>query len=322
MLVFVTTPHHAYTIRALAEDRTTPGMPEIRPMPYDVFWRAEALPHAAYILTDIERLTPHERRITAEIRRQVLAAGLPCLNDPLLVLDRYTLLLRLHRLGMNPFRAWRASEDPEPARFPVFLRVEADHARPIGRMIRDQAALEAAIAALPSAGFCPAGVIVVEFCAEPIAPGVWRKYGTWRIGAAISTDHAVIEDNWCVKYGTAGLASEEMFRREYEEVAANIHAEALRPAFEVAGIEWGRADHATVGGQEVIYEINTNPTVYGLSPQRLPVRDETLRLSRHRMAEALAVLDPGPGRALPIEPGQLLAQWRRRSPNAALSFRP
>jgi hypothetical protein len=322
MIVFVTLPHHRYTVAALAGDRATAAMPRIESMTLGAFLRATSLPAATYILCDAERMTAHERRLAGEMRALVLGAGLPCLNDPLAVPTRHGLLLRLHAAGLNPFRAWRAEDLPRPARFPVFLRADGEHGHPIGGLIADQPALEAAIAGLPAQGHAAAGVLVVEFCAEPLAPGRWRKFGTFGIGAALSVDHAVIEDGWCVKYGTAGLSDEAMIEEEYRLVEANHYAAALRPAFALAGIEWGRADHATVGGREVVYEINTNPHVAALGPQRFPRREDTLRLARARMARLLADLDSAEGEPVPVLPGPLVAEWREKSKGAAFPWRP
>ncbi len=322
MIVFVTLPHHRYTVAALAADRATPGMPRIDSMALGVFLRAASLPRATYVFCDAERMSPHERRLAAEMRGLLLAAGMRCLNDPLRVPTRHGLLLRLHEAGINPFRAWRAEDAPRPARFPVFLRADAEHGHPIGGLIADQAALDAAIAALPGQGHAAAGVLVVEFCAEPYAPGAWRKFGSFRIGGACSTDHAVIEDGWCVKHGTNGLATDAMIEDEYREVAENRLAAAVAPAFDVAGIEWGRADHATVAGREVVYEINTNPHVAALRPQQFPRREETLRLARARMARLLAAIDGAEGEPIPVAAGPLVAEWREKSKGAGFPWRP
>ncbi|MGG5817471.1 hypothetical protein [Falsiroseomonas sp. HW251] len=319
MIVFVTFPNHVGTIAAIAED---PAMPRIEAMPLGRFLRANRLPRATYVLCDIERLSAHERRLVAAVRAVLVAAGLRCLNDPLRVPTRHGLLLALHRAGINPFRAWRAEDQPRPGRFPVFLRADAEHGRPLGGLIGDQAALDAAIAGLPAAGHAPAGVLVVEFCAEPLAEGTWRKLGTFRIGENYSTDHSVIEDNWCVKYGTLGLSTESMAEAEYQDVATNRFAAAVKPAFEIAGIEWGRADHATVGGREVVYEINTNPHVDAIRPQRLKRREETLRLARARMADQLRAIDTAEGEAVTIPPGRLVAEWRARSGRGGFAYRP
>jgi hypothetical protein len=322
MIVFVTLPHHRYTVAALAADRATPGMPRNESMALGVFLRAASLPRATYVFCDTERMTPHERRMMGEMHALLRGAGMRCLNDPLRVPTRHGLLLRLHQAGINPFRAWRAEEAPRPARFPVFLRADAEHGHPIGGLIADQAALDAAIAALPGQGHAPAGVLVVEFCAEPYAPGAWRKFGSFAIGGAISTDHAVIEDQWCVKYGTLGLSTEEMAEEEYRLVDSNAYEDALRPVFALAGIEWGRADHATVGGREVVYEINTNPHVAALGPQRLKRREDTLRLARARMARQLAAIDGQEGDPIRIAPGPLVTAWREKSRGAAFPWRP
>ena len=113
-----------------------------------------------------------------------------------------------------------------------------------------------------------AGLLGVEFCAQPLRPGVWAKFGTFRVGDVLSTDHAVSEDTWCVKHGTEKLATDEVFRWERDHVVQNTYAAVLKTPFDIAGIDFGRADHATVAGREVIYEINTNPYLAPISPQR------------------------------------------------------
>jgi hypothetical protein len=319
-ILFLHAAAHGYTLDAVLHGRD--GMPPIRRMTYDAAFRARRMPRLTTVFTDLERLTAHERLLACELRAGLQAAGMRCLNDPARVPTRHGLLVALARAGINPFRSWRADEFPQPGRFPVFLRVEADHRRPVSELLPDQAALDAALAALPARGLALSGVLVMEYCAEPIAPGVWRKCGTFRIGDALSTDHAVIEDEWCVKYGRVGLATEAMMQQEHDDVAANRFAEPLRAAFDIAGIEWGRADHATVAGQEVVYEINTNPSIGALAPQRLPVRDRTLAISRARMAALLHNIAAGDGRGVPIESGEALREWRRNSRWTRAPYRP
>jgi hypothetical protein len=311
---------HGDTLEALVQARD--GVPPIRRTSYHAAFRARRLPRLTTIFADLERLTPHERLLASELRAALMRHGVRCLNDPARVPSRHGLLFALHEAGLNPFRSWRADESPRPGRFPVFLRIEADHRRPVSPLLPDQAALDSALAALPAAGLAPSGVLVIEYCAEPIAPGLWRKYGTFRIGDSLSTDHAVVEDDWCVKYGRVGLATDEMVREEHEDVVANRWAEALRPAFAIAGIEWGRADHATVGGREVVFEINTNPFVAKLAPQRLPLRDRTLAVARERMARQLHAVADGDGARVVIEHGPALTEWRQNSRWTREPYRP
>jgi hypothetical protein len=90
-----------------------------------------------------------------------------------------------------------------------------------------------------------------------------------------------------------------------------------------ARIEWGRADHATVGGREAVYEINTNPQVMALDPNRLPRRDETMRISRARMIEALGAIDtPEAEEPVRIAADPLVVEWRERSRAAGFAWRP
>ncbi|MCC7272485.1 MAG: hypothetical protein IT561_07445 [Alphaproteobacteria bacterium] len=311
MILFVTTAAHRYAVGCLVDGTFGAALPRCAVVDYESLFRAVTLPTATYIFADIERLQPWELAIAAELYRGLAAQGVRCLNDPARVMARFELLRTLHRRGINPFDAYRADEAPQPRRFPVFLRNEGDHATARTALLRDQGELDAALARLRRSGISPRGLLVMEFAAEPIAPGIWRKFGTFRTADAYSVDHAVIENRWLVKYGTIGLATDPLFRHEQEAVTGNVYAEAVRPAFEVAGIEWGRADHATVAGREVVYEINTNPHIRALSPQTSPIRDETLLRARRRLADHLHAIDAPPGGAIPVELGPQRAGYRR-----------
>ena len=127
-------------------------------------------------------------------------------------------------------------------------------------------------------------------------------HGTFRIGDNLSVDSIAVQDHWRVSDGTRGLATDEMFQAEYDALASNALAEAVRPAFDVAEIEYGRADHATYQGREIVFEINTNPTIGAIEGQRKPIREESLRLSRGRMAEHLHAIDTAATGTLDLSP--------------------
>jgi hypothetical protein len=311
MIVFVTTRGHGYTVKSLTNGTFGPALPPVRVMAWEDIFHARRLPRGTYVFTDMERLSAAELELAARLYGAAVGAGLRCLNDPARVRFRYALLYALHAAGMNPFMVYRAEALPRPARFPVFVRGEAGHGLPLTGLLPDQAALEAHLAALQANGTSLRSLLVIEFCAEPIASGAWRRNGTFRIGPAMHFDHAVIENNWLVKSGTFGLATAEMARAERDAVAANEGAEALRPVFELAGIDYGRADHATVGGRQVVYEINTNPNIYPLAKQRLPERDEAQAIARGRFAALLAAIDTQEGGEVQIVPASPPA-WQRR----------
>jgi len=322
MIVFLTTRHHLYTVESLCNQQFGPALPVVRAIAYESAFIAQAMHRATYIFTDIERLTHWERLLAADLYRALREAGNRCLNDPARVLTRYPLLRALHQAGHNPFTVWRLEDGGANPNFPVFLRHEGDHGRPLTPLLETPEALAAAIAELQQAGQPLAGLLGIEFCATPFAPGIWTKFGTFRIGDVVSTDHAVIEDNWCVKYGIEGLATPEIFQWEHDHVAANRFAAALAPAFDLAAIEYGRADHATVAGREVVYEINTNPHLMPLSPQKSPVRDEMLRIARARYSDALWALDTAARGPVKLQPSGRLAYHRQRSAVIGTPYRP
>jgi hypothetical protein len=312
MLLFITAPGHSYTVKALVERNFGADTPPCQVTTYDAAFYAKRTVQATHIFTDMERLYDWELVLAGDLYRSISDAGLPCLNNPAQVMCRYELLRKLHAAGINPFTVYRADDRPQPARFPVFLRFEADHGVPVSDLLPDQAALDAHLLAMREGGFPLRGMIVVEYASEPIAPGVWQQFGTFRVGDAVLVDHAVSDDNWLVKYGKRGLATDAMFADEKVAVTTNRFAEELRPAFEIAGVEWGRADHAAFNGCQIVYEINTNPEVQALLPQRSPIRDETLRFGRQRMAEQLWRLDFGNGAPLSFSPGEALTGYRSR----------
>ncbi|MCB1502791.1 MAG: hypothetical protein KDK07_23945 [Bauldia sp.] len=301
MIVFLTTRGHEFGVKTLV-DRAFPGLPECRSMTYEDFFLAEKTPQATYIFTDIDRLAPWETRIAAERYRTLKAAGMRCLNNPARVMGRRELLRKLYRRKFNPFNVYPADLRPRPQRFPVFVRSETEHRRVELVLLQDQAALDSQLLALRRKGTPLRDLLVVEFTAEPIAPGAWRRVGTFRIGDNLSVDSIAVQDHWRVSDGTRGLATDEMFQAEYDALASNALAEAVRPAFDVAEIEYGRADHATYQGREIVFEINTNPTIGAIEGQRKPIREESLRLSRGRMAEHLHAIDTAATGTLDLSP--------------------
>jgi hypothetical protein len=314
MLLFLTTRGHSEPLRSFVERTFGADTPDCRVKTYDELFLTGRTLQAVHFFTDIERLYDWELLLAADLYRAIRKAGLPCLNDPSRVMARYQLLRRLHATKVNPFNAYRAEDDPRPSRFPVFIRSEATHQAPLSDLLPDQATLDAALQRMREHGIPLRGLIIVEFAAQPIAPGAWRKFGTFKVGDAVLLDHAVVEDRWAVKYGKSGFSTDQMFEDERAAVMANAFAEELRPVFDLAGIEWGRADHATFEGRQIVYEINTNPTIGSQTVQRSPIRDETLRFARERMARQLWRLDFGSGSIVSFEPGRRLRDHRDRNP--------
>ena len=309
MIVLVTTRRHRYTLARLKPTEHGFPVPRIRPMSYDRLFRSLFVPRATYLFTDFDRLNAWEQRVAADYFRILSAVGLRCLNDPARVRTRFELLDTLYREGINPQAVYRADAAPRPIRFPVFIRFD-DHVKPDAVLLHDQSELDAALSAMRERGVPLRGVLVLEFCGEEQRPGFWTKWGAFRVGGGSSLDHIAVDDNWMVKYGQWDLLSDAFVAEENDAVVANRLPDKVVRSFKIAGIDFGRADFAFVGGEPVIYEINTNPYVGKFVPDPIPLRRQTQLQARRRFAEMLAAIDTPERGLTKIRPSELV-RFRR-----------
>ena len=299
MIRFVLTREHRYTVDTLCHGFDVP-IPRCAVLAYEDLFHMEELPPATYIFADIERLSDIELCIAAEVAGTIRGApGFRVLNDPAKVKTRYALLRALFAAGINRFDAYPADGIPRPARFPVFVRAEASHNQPLTELLYDQAALDAALAQIPAGGIPLRGLLVIEFCAEPFRGDVWRRYGAFGIGETISLDHVVSEKTWIVKYGEKGLVDEDDYRADHAQILANAFETEVRRAFEIAAIDYGRADFGLVGGRPQVYEINTNPFIRPVSEHPSPIRTASFWVAQRRFGENLFSID-GDGHGAPV----------------------
>jgi hypothetical protein len=311
MIILITTRGNGRTLDSLPNRTFGVPTPEVRITHYERLFRSWRVPRATYIFADLERLRPWELRVASDLYRSMRAAGLRCLNDPAKAMARVELLIALHRAGINPFSAMRADTAPRPDRFPVFLRFEDDHVKADPMLYASQEELDAALHRLRHEGTPLRGLIVVEQASEPYSDGLWAKWGTWRIGDRVIDEHIAVDDTWLVKIGDHAKITDAVCADEHDAVSSQRFAAAVGPAFEIGGIEFGRADHAVVGGKSVIYEINTNPSLRRFVADRRPLRKETQLIARSRIAEALQAIDTeGGGRlAVPATPIRRPIRW-------------
>ena len=291
MIVVITTPRNRISVKSLADGNFGFPLPRLVQQDYDTLLLKRRIPKATYVFADLERLSSRELRSASKFYRLLRSQGLRCLNNPAKAMSRVELLQSLNAAGINPFTAIRADEQQRPTRFPVFLRLEDNHNPPISGLLNDPLELEAKLRRLRARGLPLRGVLIVEYCAEPYAEGLWAKWGTFKIGSALSVDHIAVDDKWCVKRGVWEKLADEAIADEHQAVTANHFAEALQPAFKIAKIEWGRADHAVVAGRTVVYEINTAPLIGPYVPDPKKLRRSTQTLARKRIARALEAID-------------------------------
>jgi hypothetical protein len=325
-LFFLGTGFHAYTLRWLVASQCGGQSVAVHPLTYDAAFAAERLAPGCYIFTDIERLSAYERRLAAGLYRAMAARRdrFTPLNDPARARFRYALLRALHEDGVNGFDAYRADGWPRPRRFPVFLKAEADHGPALSDLLPDQAALDAALVRLPAEGRPLDGIVVIEFAGEPIAPGVWTRFTAFNVAGAILPDLPVTEGHWMVKTGAAGLVDDAGYARHDRMIREGHHAAVLARAFQLAGIDFGRADFGLLGGRAQIFEINTNPNMPGLDPPHPSARRQaTHAFTWGRLTQALARLArlAPSGADEPLDQ-PLVADHRARGGEIKLTWRP
>jgi hypothetical protein len=307
MITLLTSAAHDYTHRPLEGSRRF----EFKVLSYTRALRARSLARGTYLFADVDRLGFWELELASRLYRCLAGAGLRVLNDPARARQRLSLLRELQHRGINAFGAWQADDTARPRRYPAFLRTQSAHRGTLSDLLNDEAEVTAAIEGALASGVPMRELMVVEYCAQPVREGLFRKLAAFRAGDRMLCTLSVHERHWAAKYGELGVADQALYDDEYDIVARNRYGEALRPAFEAAGIEYGRADFALVDGRPQVYEINSNPMLERITTHPFPVRLRTDALFFERLEDAMAALDsPGTGPAVRLD-DEILVRQRR-----------
>jgi hypothetical protein len=310
LIIVLTTRNHSYTHTVLAKEARF----DLRLMSYDDAFRRRRFRTATYIFTDLDRLHYWELELAAHLYRQLNADGLRTLNDPARVSQRFKLLRQLKSCGINEFDAWSLNDIGRPPRYPVFLRTSAAHRTVLTGLLENEQALDRAIAQAVAQGLPERELMVVEYCAEPLAPGLFRKLSVFRIGECMVGWTCVHDNQWVAKYGVNGIAGQELYDDEFRIVRDNPYGEALRKVFEIAHIDYGRADFGLVRGRPQTYEINTNPSIDEPGPHPFETRVKASLLSYERLLAGFAAIDSAKSpRLVEVQPHPMVeAKYRTR----------
>ena len=270
------------------------------------------LPAGTTLLSDHERFTPAQRELARRVWRALGEAGVPRLNDPDRVLRRAPLLDALHRAGINAFRAVPATEPLEGLRYPVFVREANEHTGTLTRLLGSRRELGRSLALLTRfGGLRPEDLLVVEFCDTRVGgTGPFPKYAVFRVGDRLIPRYLEFGEHWVVKSDSRSV-TQELVERELDFMRRNPHEETLRRVFDLAGIDYGRADYGVLDGRVQVWEINTNPRIGPRSRARggpSPVaradrvlRREAKEIFHASFREALKAIDrTDPGRRVPV----------------------
>ena len=288
MIIFLVCRGFGYTVAPIQRD---PRAPKINVRAYDKVLTQPLLPKASYVFTDIDRLSSADRVAAGRLYERLAAGECRVFNDPARVRTRLPLLRELHRRGINDFNAYSVDEDTKPVRFPVFLRIANDHLGPLTDLISDQATLDRAIDGLMGMGYPRSELIIVEYAAESLRPGIYRKLSVFRVGDRYIPHVGVHDTSWVIKEGRSGAASDDLYDEELQTMRTNPFAEHMKPIFEIAGIDFGRVDFSFVNGCPCVYEINTNPTIAGPAAHPSAKRAESMQIWWESLLSALNDID-------------------------------
>ncbi len=291
MIIYVGPNRHRSNVASLREHKDAP---KYSYRSYNWLFRAFRLPAATYIFTSIDRLDANERRLAGKIYRHINKAGngFKALNDPAHAMGRYRLLRALHDNGINHFNAYLAIDAPKPAQFPVFVRRNSLSTAPLSGLLKSQSELDTAIAKLESQGEPLDDLVVIEYCAQEVAPKIFQKWSAYNAGGQISLNYAISESNWLVKYGEIDIIQEHFYAQELELLERNAFEDQVRRAFEIADIEYGRVDFSLVDGRPQFYEINFNPEFRTMEAKSLvEQRKQNVLFAVQRRVQHIAELD-------------------------------
>jgi hypothetical protein len=250
-------------------------------------------PGSIFAFTDLEILAPWEAELVGAVARRLAdAPGTTILNHPTRSLTRFELLRALNQTGVNSFGVDSIDRGVEPERWPVFTRDDRSHDDgSISELLHSPDELAHHLADLTEGSADLSHRTLVEYGGAPDDDGLFRKYAAVRLGDAIIPCHIFFGRHWMVKH--SAVTDQATAREELDYIETNPHEQELRRAFEVAGIEYGRADYGVVDGRVEIWEINTNPYLIRPEYTRQETRTEVLAAFSTRFNDALLRLLDG-----------------------------
>lgn len=312
MVIFLVDRDHTKTLSAVTRTR----LPcEIRVHSFEWALQQKTLPRATYVFTDMERMDVWQQTVLAKlfIHIQQAGPGYRALNNPAAIGDRGALLRKLHDQGLNDFNAYRVTENRWPARYPAFVRRMSMHTKPVTPLLHTQQALQDALGELLQSGEAQSDLLIIEYCAQPVAENLYRKLSSFKIGATVFFTHTVHDIKWLVKHGRKNSATPELYQEELDMILDNRFSGHLSQVFDIAGVEYGRVDFGIVDGRVQVYEINTNPFVSLPGHHPNPIRVQSKKIAWEKYVESLVRIDTTDRKAPAarrFEHPQLQRKWR------------
>lgn len=312
MLIYIGSRRQTHVLRTMWRDER---MPRWICRTYSWLFRTRQLPAATYIFTGVDRLDAGERRLAAQFYRHINAqTGFRALNDPAVAMNRFRLLRTLFEKGVNSFNAYLVPEKARPSRYPVFIRRNSASVPPLTGLLRDEVELDREINRLVAAGEVAEDLILIEYCAQEVEVGIFAKQAEYRIGNQYVPNATQFSDGWYVKRATHIEVPDRFHHADALMLEENPYAAPLARVFEIAGIEYGRADFGVVNGRPEVFEINFNPDLMTQRerPRRNPLNRANCDRSDTLLFEALHAIDTSERGSMKTIGNSELAQFRLR----------
>src|SRR6202022_589944 len=126
-------------------------------------------------------------------------------KEPSSAMCRYELLRNLREEGINEIEAIRADERRWPERYPVFLRHEQDHGRPLSaELLKSHGEWAVALEKARMDGMSLRGLLILEYAAEAFDGPGFRKFNTFRVGSGVFGHQGGGGDSWGGKVEVVG----------------------------------------------------------------------------------------------------------------------
>lgn len=262
IIFYLASKAHFYTVSSYLSLWGKTLIPQVRLLSYEQLVETRTLQLGTYIFSDIERLTPEQAEMAAQVWKDISNAGkeISILNHPTRSMRRYELLRSLYEHGSNKFNIYRLTEYRKPQRFPVFIRGENDHHGSLTPLLQTPEELNAAINKIFEDGQNRENKVITEFCDTSDAKGIFRKYSAFIVGDQIIPRHVFFSHNWMLKY-PPDLLDEVTLQEEWHYLKNNPHEPQLREIFRLARVNYGRIDYSLINGVLQVWEINTNPQI-------------------------------------------------------------
>jgi len=268
MIRFIVSKRNKFPIERLIKARKDISS-QLTVHTYQSIFGLGKIPCGTIVFTDFDHLHSYELDAAAHIAHEVSRQrpDLKVLNHPGVALERFDLLDKLYKLGLNPVEVTRLSGGGAPTKYPLFIRSEDGAEWPTGELLYTQQNYDDFIARHAAEKRPLKRRIAVRFCSEKDKDGFYRKYGAFIFGDRVVSQHIMRNEDWLVK--SKNRQDDEAFiKEEYAYTVANPHIAWIKEIAHHAGIEYGRIDYGVFNGELVVYEFNTNPTFPNLREGR------------------------------------------------------